>query len=78
MDERRKLKILEEVMLTGPAAHRATEYHFNPYYGIVVSDNMDPDPGRRRVVVLWEDNVERVHYRSEIVSWTDALPNFVP
>ncbi len=59
-------------MLVGLAAVGATMDHFNPYYGLVVSDSNDPDLLQRRVVVLWEDGMERVHFRNDLMAWTEA------
>ena len=72
----RKLEPTEEVMLTPLGERKAG--NFNPYYGLVVLDNMDPDPACRKVLVLWEDGMERLHFRDNLIAWADMPPEARP
>ena len=65
----RKLEPTDEVMLL--QQHRG-DRSFNPYYGLVVQDFFNLDPAQHRVLVLWEDGMERMHFRSALMAWADA------
>jgi len=71
----RKLEPTDEVMLL--QQHR-DDKSFNPYYGLVVKDFADPDPAQHRVLVLWEDGMERMHFRSALMAWTDVPGGLKP
>ena len=51
----------DEVMLT-KNGRRLSPESFNPYYGLVVLDMFGA------VTVLWEDGVERIHQRHDLLS----------
>lgn len=69
ISQERKLEPTDEVMLL--KGHR-DDRSFNPYYGLVVQDLFNLDPAQHRVLVLWEDGIERMHFRSELMAWADA------
>lgn len=63
-----------EVMLTG----NARDVRFNPNYGLVVRDPGPTFHDERIVTILWEDGVERMHMRSEIVAWNELPKEIRP